>query len=574
MHMDTLAGALPEAHFLHIIRDGRDVAASLRRMPFAPGDGSMAAIAAAWRDTVWRTRRLGRAVPHYHEVRYERLISEPEAVLREVCDYLSLDFDPAMLRAHERAEERLAEMRTTTMADGVMRLPGGTEIATHTQQPPDPSRVGRWRKQLSEHDVTRFERFAGGALALEGYRPYESRNGGEGGARGDTRSRMRIVLARQSLATLGGVATYAMTVARELTRLGHDVTLVADELGTAADVARARGIGVTSLAELTGGFDAVLTHDLPMAATMAELYPDARRVFVAHSDGWDLELPPLVPGAVHAVIACSDRMAARVRALPLEMPIVRLREPIDTDAHLHIKTLPQRPKRALLLSNYLQGERRRMLTDTWERAGVECVQAGSLTDVVVDLNPAFASADIVVAKGRAALDGMCAGCAVYVYDQYGGDGWVTPDTYPAFEADHFAGQTEQPRTRDELAADLAAYDPQMGVVNHELTRTHHGARHHAMEVVAVLRGAYVRPPDRVDVLGELARMARAGARAESRMAELWRWASTSDARAVAAEQRAADAERRLAEAGEVLATKRVRAGLAAGRAADRLRGRR
>jgi hypothetical protein len=543
-------------------------------MPFAPGDGSTAAIAATWRDTIWRARRLGEALPHYHEVRYERLVTEPEAVLREVCDYLSLRFDSAMLRAHEHAEDRLAEMRSASVADGVVRLPDGTEIATLTPRPPDPSRVGRWRNQLSEHEVTRFERFAGGALALEGYGPYESRDGGGNRVRGaGRRSRMRIVLARQSLATLGGVATYAMTVARELTRLGHEVTLAADELGTAADVARSRGIGVTTLGELTGDCDAVLAHDLPMAATMAERYPDARRVFVAHSDGWDLELPPLLPGAVHAVIACSDRMAARVRALPLEVPIVRLREPIDTDAYLHIKALPERPKRALLLSSYLQGERRRMLVDAWGRAGVECVQAGSVTEVVVDLGPAFASADIVVAKGRAALEGMCAGCAVYVYDQYGGDGWVTPDSYPAFEADHFAGQTERPRTRDDLVADLAAYDPQMGVVNHELVRTHHGARHHAMEVVAVLRGTYVREPDRVDVIGELARMALASGRAESRMAELWRWASASEARAVAAEQRAADAERRLGEAGEVLATKRVRAGLALGRAADKLRGR-
>ena len=78
--------------------------------------------------------------------------------------------------------------------------------------------------------------------------------------------------------------------------------------------------------------------------------------------------------------------------------------------------------------------------DAWEAAGVECVQAGTPAEVVADLGPALAAADIVVAKGRAALEAMCAGRAVYLYDQYGGDGWVTPDNYPAFEADHFAGQ--------------------------------------------------------------------------------------------------------------------------------------
>ena len=40
-HMGALSHALPEARFIHIIRDGRDVAASIRGLPFAPGDGSI-----------------------------------------------------------------------------------------------------------------------------------------------------------------------------------------------------------------------------------------------------------------------------------------------------------------------------------------------------------------------------------------------------------------------------------------------------------------------------------------------------------------------------------------------------
>ena len=84
----------------------------------------------------------------------------------------------------------------------------------------------------------------------------------------------------------------------------------------------------------------MIAHDLPMAAALAAKYPDARRVFVIHADGWDLQLPPLVPGLVDAVVACSDRFAARARALPLEAPIIRLREPIDTDAYLLRKLFP------------------------------------------------------------------------------------------------------------------------------------------------------------------------------------------------------------------------------------------
>jgi hypothetical protein len=352
------------------------------------------------------------------------------------------------------------------------------------------------------------------------------------------------------------------------------VTLAAEELGVAAVAAGARGIRVAGLDEAPIACDAVIAHDLPMAAVLAAKYPDARRVFVIHSDTWDLQLPPLVPGLVDAVVACSDRFAARARALPLDVPIIRLREPIDTDAYLYTKTLPDRPRRALIVSHYLRGERRRMLVDAWENAGIECVQAGGPAELIVDLVPELARADIVVAKARAALEGMCAACAVYVYDQYGGDGWVTPDNYPAFEADHFAGQaTDRPRSSADLVGDLAQYNPEMGTANHELVRSHHGARHHAIELAAILRGAYVREPDQADVTAEVARLARASGRAELRSAELWWRMTAAEAQAADAETRVGEVERELDSARYLLQTKRVRAGLALGRAKDRLRSR-
>jgi hypothetical protein len=325
---------------------------------------------------------------------------------------------------------------------------------------------------------------------------------------------------------------------------------------------------------LPGECDAVLAHDLPMAATLAATYPDARLVFAAHSDSYDLQLPPLLPGVVDAVVACSDRMAARVRATPLDAPIVRLREPVDTDHFEHTRPLPPRPRRALILSNYLHGERRRALLDTWASAGIECVQAGTGGEFVLDPLPALQSADIVVAKGRAAIEAMSCGCAVYVYDQFGGDGWVTPESYPAFEADNFAGQaTPTPRTKADLAADLAAYSPEMATSNNELARTFHGARHHAIELVAVLRGPHRRDPDTADAVAELARLARASGHADARILAAMKRAQSAEERIAEWHARAAEAERQLDEARRLLGTKRARAGLALGRVADRLRAR-
>jgi len=368
---------------------------------------------------------------------------------------------------------------------------------------------------------------------------------------------MRIVLGRQHLVTPGGTQTYAATVARELERLGHEVTLATEATGPYAEFIRDRGVNVVELdGDLPPECDAIVGHDLVMATTLAERYPDARLVFIAHSDGYDLQLPPLVPGVVDAVVACSERMASRVRATTLDVPIVRLTEPINTEPYVDPAPLPERPRRAIILSNYLRGVRRNRLIDAWEAAGIEVVQLGKPGTLVLDPMPEIEQADIVVAKARAALEGMVAGKAVYIYDQFGGDGWITPDTYAAMESDHFAGLSNPvPVTAERLVTDLEAYHPDMGVMNNELVRNHHNARRHTNRLVEVLRGPHEAPPP--DTLAELARLARATHRAEQRSAELLK--------------RAEEAERQADEAKRLLATRRVRVGMRVGGAIDRIR---
>jgi hypothetical protein len=69
---------------------------------------------------------------------------------------------------------------------------------------------------------------------------------------------------------------------------------------------------------------------------------------------------------------------------------------------------------------------------------------------------------------------MACGKAVFVYDHFGGDGWVTPRRYAAMEADNFAGLALPPiSTPAQLEAELAGYEADMGIVNRELVVTHH-----------------------------------------------------------------------------------------------------
>ncbi|MGZ4309099.1 MAG: hypothetical protein ACXVRG_07110, partial [Gaiellaceae bacterium] len=215
------------------------------------------------------------------------------------------------------------------------------------------------------------------------------------------------------------------------------------------------------------------------------------------------------------------------------------------------------PRKAVLLGNY--PERFELVRSAWGELEVERVGETNDSSQRFDVSGALAGADIVVGKGRAALDGMACGRAVYVFDLFGGDGWITPELYPALEADQFAGlATERVIGREELARDLDEYDAAMGAANRDLVLQHHDARTHVVELLEAL-GEHAPPAERpVSSLREAARLASLQWSWESRAraSESWlgaKLAEAQDARALAehhravAEERAAELERRLAE---------------------------
>lgn len=153
--MPSLASMFPEARFIHLIRDGRDVALSLREMPWGPS--SVAGAAVHWRRNVEKGRRGGaRLGPgRYLEVRYEALVADPEAVLRSLCNFVDLEYQERMLRYHERPIE---DFSGTARRSIHMRL----------SLPPTLG-LREWRIQMPPQDIVTFERYAGDLLGRLGY---------------------------------------------------------------------------------------------------------------------------------------------------------------------------------------------------------------------------------------------------------------------------------------------------------------------------------------------------------------------------------------------------------------------
>jgi Sulfotransferase family len=168
--MPLIQGALPEARFVHVIRDGRDVALSV--LDRTVRDLTAADVARRWQKKINKARADAPRLRHYMDLRYEDLILDTEPVLRRVCEFIELDFDPAMLDYHERSSERLKEMARALPGDGrAQHLSVERRMATHamTRKPPSADRVARWRTKMSASDRAAFEAVAGDLLAELGY---------------------------------------------------------------------------------------------------------------------------------------------------------------------------------------------------------------------------------------------------------------------------------------------------------------------------------------------------------------------------------------------------------------------
>jgi len=380
---------------------------------------------------------------------------------------------------------------------------------------------------------------------------------------------MQIVLGTHHLIAFAGADTYLVTVAEQLQRLGHEVVVHALEQGEMAERARSRGLDVPEDERgLPPRCDAVLAQDSVTAYALAERYPQSPQAFVCHSEVFSIDMPPQLPGVTSAAVAMSDRVRRHLESLAHPLPVTRLRQPIDLTRFSPSGSPGPRPRRAAVIGNYLRGQRRDMLLEALADAGIECRRFGGDAPPTREPELTMAQADFVVGKGRVVLEAMACGRPAFVYDWSGSDGWVTPERYPALEADAFAGQAVgEPLQAETLRRELTAYDPAMGVANRDLAAAHHDARRHAQELVDLLRdlapsaGA---PPDAARSLAAAARR---------------QWQAEAAAHALrvqlAAEREAAEAQVReaLHAVEEIKTSRRYRLGAALTRPLDRLRGR-
>ncbi len=164
-----LSELLGESRFVHLVRDGRDVALALSDVDF--GAANLAQAAYRWARRVRRAEDVGRRLgpSRYRLVRYEDLTASPDDVVGDLCRFCELTYEPTMLHYYEKPDQVFSGLDGQAHHER-LRLPVTKGLRD-------------WRRDMAADDVVRFEAVAGDTLARLGYELSSPRRPSRAGTR-------------------------------------------------------------------------------------------------------------------------------------------------------------------------------------------------------------------------------------------------------------------------------------------------------------------------------------------------------------------------------------------------------
>lgn len=174
IHAGLILRVLPEARFIHVLRDGRDVVASMLRASrgwgrdWAPASAREAI--ALWRAHVEAGRRIARLTDRYAETRYEELASaEGPAILERLFAFCGVEGDASSCEEiFRRFSLEGSRAETTIVWGGEVALRAGAG----NLDPPGfrgAGGIGTWGRDLSLREQLLFQSMAGAFLRELGY---------------------------------------------------------------------------------------------------------------------------------------------------------------------------------------------------------------------------------------------------------------------------------------------------------------------------------------------------------------------------------------------------------------------
>lgn len=153
LNLEKLNWVFPQARYVHIVRDGRDVVLSYLEAGIYT---DLEDASKRWLRSVERSRAFGARIgsSRYREIAYEALVRNPEEILKRICSFLDLTYIPAMLDFWRSSDQ---------LGDSV--LPHHENL----KRPVTMESIGRWRHGLDSEQQARVKKLLGAKLRELGY---------------------------------------------------------------------------------------------------------------------------------------------------------------------------------------------------------------------------------------------------------------------------------------------------------------------------------------------------------------------------------------------------------------------
>ncbi len=147
-HTGVISRHFPGARIVHIIRDVRGIYCSLKdekiRQQWNIGEPLTGFVSRRYRQ-VHAVHTAMSGDPHYFGLHYEELVKQPEKMLRSVCSFLGISYDPAMLDFYRINREK--------------ELVPRHRLGWHamTLEPVSGQRADAWRTTLTRREIREIE---------------------------------------------------------------------------------------------------------------------------------------------------------------------------------------------------------------------------------------------------------------------------------------------------------------------------------------------------------------------------------------------------------------------------------
>ncbi len=153
-YVPDIAEMFPEARFICITRDPRDVSLSWKEVPW--NRGNVIFHASRWKQYVRLAQKFSaRYSDRFLNIRYEDLVDDPYRTVKSICTFLNLQFEPGMLEYHKGENRTFDVHREPWKAASTQPITG--------------TNARKWMVRMSAEQIQLVEMLVGTELRVLGY---------------------------------------------------------------------------------------------------------------------------------------------------------------------------------------------------------------------------------------------------------------------------------------------------------------------------------------------------------------------------------------------------------------------